>query len=373
MKLAGISLQYFRNYPQRSFLFPKQTTVIVGANAHGKTSIIEAIVALSTGESFRAEKVEEMIQFNQELGRVKGKVVYAKTDDDGDRSAAESDLEMTMTRGFVGGKKVQTRIYNVNGVNRRKKDFVGKFFTVAFRPEDMRLVEGSPSRRREFIDTVLAVADSEYAASLKTYEDGLKRRNKLLQQIKDGFAPVTVLSYYNNLLLKHGEIVQRKRAEFFGTFEQVAFPILFEIEYVPSVMSPEHLAEHAAAEIAAGHTLIGPHKDDFMVQLLFGGNAGEGGIELVGAELRNVALYGSRGQQRLAVLWLKVCELEFMKQQTNHVPMLLLDDILSELDEAHRQDVLSLLQQGQAIVTTTEEKVAAEIEQYVSELEIVRL
>lgn len=366
MKLAGISLQYFRNYGQKSFLFPKQTTVILGENAQGKTSILEAIVALSMGESFRAEKVDEMIQFDQEIGRLKGKVIYHKTAEDGDDSVTsdseeEVDLDLTLTRGMVSGKKVQTRLYAVNGVSRRKKDFVGHFFTVAFRPEDMRLVEGSPSRRREFIDTVLTIVDPDYAASLKTYEDGLKRRNRLLQQINEGFAPVTVLSYYNNLLLKHGEIVQRKRSDFFGTFNEVVFPVAFELHYQPSVMSAEHLAEHAAAEIAAGHTLIGPHKDDFTVELLFGG------------ELRNVALFGSRGQQRLAVLWLKVSELEFIKSQTHHLPVLLLDDILSELDEGHRHDVLSLLQHGQSIVTTTEEKIVEEIQQYVTELDIVKL
>lgn len=370
MKLAGISLQYFRSYTQKSFLFPKQTTVIVGENAQGKTSILEAIAALSTGESFRAEKVDEMIQFNQELGRIKGKVIYHKTEEElaeleattiTHGTAEELDLEMTLTRGFVNGKKVQTRMYTVNGVNRRKKDFVGKFFTVAFRPEDMRLIEGSPSRRREFIDTVLTTADSAYALSLKTYEDGLKRRNKLLQQINEGFAPVTVLSYWNNLLLKHGKIVQDKRTDFFRTFNEVEFPVNFELEYQPSVMDEAHLAKHAAAEIAVGHTLIGPHKDDFFVKLLFG------------EELRDVALYGSRGQQRLAVLWLKVCELDYIKTQTDHLPVLLLDDILSELDEGHRHDVLSLLQQGQSIVTTTEEKIVEEIQHYVTELDVVRL
>jgi len=360
MKLVGISLQYFRNYQQKSFLFPQQTTVIVGENAQGKTSIIEAITALSTGESLRAEKVEEMIQFDQEIARVKGKVLYQKNTED-ERKEEEVDLDLTLTRGLLGGKKVQTRIYAVNGVNRRKKDFVGHFFTVAFRPEDMRLVEGSPSRRREFIDTVLAITDREYASSLKTYEDGLKRRNKLLQQVREGFASRTVLSYWTNLLLKHGKIVQDKRINFFATFMSVSFPVSFELAYEPSVISEARLTQYEVAEVAAGHTLIGPHKDDFSVQLLFD------------STMRNIAHYGSRGQQRLAVLWLKVCELSFLKEQTQQIPVLLLDDILSELDKGHRHDVLSLLQHGQAIVTTTEERVVDEIKAYVAEVDIIRL
>lgn len=361
MQLAGISLQFFRNHTQQSFLFPSQTMVILGENARGKTSIVEAIVALSTGSSFRAEKVDEMIQFNQEIGRLKGKVIYDFQDQAVGLTDEQVELEMTLTRGLVNGQRVQTRLYTVNGVKRRQKDFVGKFFTVAFRPEDLRLVEGSPSRRREFIDTVLRVVDPEYAFALKTYEDGLKRRNKLLQQIRDGLAPVTILSYWNNLLLKHGEMVQRKRSDFFRTFSSVSFPLQFQLAYQPSVMSADHLAAHAAAEIAAGHTLIGPHKDDFFVELQFGD------------QFRNVAQYGSRGQQRLAVLWLKVCELFYIKEQTHHHPVLLLDDILSELDEGHRQDVLSLLQQGQAIVTTTEAKIVEEIQQLVPEMAIITL
>lgn len=359
MHLAGISLQHFRTYKQQSFLFPKKTTIVLGENAHGKTSILEAVAALSTGGSFRALKVEEMIQFHQEIGRVKGKVVYHQTSEDGDRNAEEVTLEMMVTRGLVNGKKTQSRVYQVNGVNRRKKDFVGKFFTVAFRPEDMRLIEGSPSRRREFIDTVLCVVDREYAAALKMYEDALKRRNKLLQQIRDGFASATVLSYWNSLLLKYGKIVQDKRLFFFSTFPAVSFPMTFTIHYQVSVMSEAHLQEHAAAELAVGHTLIGPHKDDFWVEHLFEDQS------------RNVAEYGSRGQQRLAVLWLKVCELAFIKQLTTHVPVLLLDDILSELDQAHRHDVLSLLKEGQSIMTTTEEKVIDEVKKYVSDVEVI--
>jgi DNA replication and repair protein RecF len=268
---------------------------------------------------------------------------------------------MTLTRGLVNGQRVQTRLYSVNGVKRRQKDFVGKFFTVAFRPEDLRLVEGSPSRRREFIDTVLGVVDPEYAIALKTYEDALKRRNKLLQQIRDGLAPASILNYWNTLVLRDGQVLQRKRSEFFQTFGTVPFPVQFQLAYQPSIMSQAHLTEHLTAEISTGHTLIGPHKDDFCVTFLFGGQS------------RNVAHYGSRGQQRLAVLWLKVCELFYIKKLTRHHPVLLLDDILSELDEAHRQDVLSLLQQGQAIVTTTEEKVLKEIQLLIPSVGVIEL
>ncbi len=370
MKLAGISLQYFRSYQQRTFLFPQKTTVIVAKNASGKTSLIEAIALLSTGDSFRAEHVDEMISFEQELARIKGKVEEVeqiREEEDGvdehveQKSLEHAEVEIVLTRGILNGKKVQSRLYTVNGVKRRKKDFVGKFFTVVFRPEDMRLVEGSPSRRRQFIDTALSICHHAYADSLKTYEDALKRRNRLLVQVREGEMPRSVLTYWTSLVVKHGEILQELRRKFFMSFPHVEFPLSFTVVYEPSIMSEERIQEYAEREIAAGHTLIGPHKDDFSVQLP------------MNSHQENIALFGSRGQQRMAVLWLKVCELQYVQAATKIHPVLLLDDILSELDEDHRTHVLSLLNNGQAIITTTEEKMVAEIQHAVGEVEVMTL
>lgn len=349
MHLNGISLQHFRNYGNQTFLFPKQTTIIVGHNAAGKTSILEAITLLSTGESFRADQIAEMIQFDQELGRVKGKV-------------DETELEVTLTRGELQGKRTQSRLYAVNQVRRLKKKFVGQFFTVAFRPEDLRLIEGSPSRRRAFIDTVLKVTQPEYAVALKTYEEALKRRNRLLPQVKEGLMQRSILSFWNSLIVKHGQLIQEHRRQFLAFFSGVPFPLSFSVTYQPSIISEARMTEYADREIAAGHTLIGPHKDDFEVSLAEGN-----------APSSSVALYASRGQQRLAVLWLKMCELEFVKSVTQTQPILLLDDILSELDEVHRQDVFSLLDQGQSILTTIEDNMVDEITQAIPDHEIIQL
>lgn len=347
---SGLSLQNFRNYPQKTFLFPNLTTVIVGKNTVGKTSVVEAIALLATGESFRAEAIEEMIRFTEEIGRVKGKI-------EGEEVV---ELEVLLTRGEVQGRRTQHTLFSVNNVRRRKKDFIRKFFTVVFRPEDMRLVEGSPARRRQFIDTVLCVTDVEYAASLKTYDDALKRRNRLLTQIQENTMPRSVLSYWTQLLVKHGEAVQEKRREFFGTFGGVEFPIKFALMYRPSIISAARMEEYAEREILAGHTLIGAHKDDFEV-------------EFNGDSEKNVAKFGSRGQQRLAVLWLKICELSYVMAQTDTRPILLLDDILSELDEEHRRQVLSLLPDGQAIITTADERMVPEIIAAAPSAEIIEL
>jgi DNA replication and repair protein RecF len=355
MHFDGLSFQNFRNYSQRTFLFPNKVTAILGENAKGKTSIIEAISLLSTGESFRAERVEEMIRVNEELGRVKGKV---------DVSGEKIELEVIITRGVVNGKSTQSRLYSVAGVKRQKRNFVGKFFTVVFRPEDMRLVEGSPSRRRQFIDTVLSVVDPEYAVALKTYEESLKKRNRLLQSIQEGTMPRSVLLFWTQAVIKHGSHLQEKRRNFFGSFTSVRFPMPFQVEYLPSVISDERMAEYADREVIVGHMLIGPHKDDFSVHFL---------DPALGAVPKPVATYGSRGQQRLAVLWLKMAELEFLENQTQQSPLLLLDDILSELDEKHRHDVILLLQDKQAIITTTEKKVVSEIQAQLPAVDVLEL
>ncbi len=351
MYLNGISLQNFRNYSQQSFLFPKTTTVIVGDNGVGKTSLLEGIALLVTGESFRAEKVEEMIRFGAEIARVKGKI----------HTTEPTELEITLTHGAVNGQKVQSRLYAVNNVRRLKKNFVGHLFAVVFRPEDMRLIEGSPGRRRDFIDTILGVTDRDYAQSLKTYGDGLVRRNRLLTQIRENEMPRSALTYWTTLLLKHGEILQEKRRQLLGFFAGVEFPFQFSAVYQPSVISEARLAQYAENEVAAGHTLVGPHKDDFIVNL---------SNDLEGLALH---LYGSRGQQRLGVLWLKMCELAYLKNQTGLQPLLLLDDILSELDQAHRQAVLSLLNHGQAVITTTEMRMVEEIIAATNDIEVLHI
>jgi len=353
-----LELQFFRNYPACHFEFTEPTSVIVGPNAQGKTSIIEAINLLATGASFRADKVEEMIQFDQELGRVKGQVLDLE-----DPEAETTELELILTRGEVQGKKTAHRLYSVNQIRRQKREFTKHFSTVVFRPEDMRLVEGSPSRRRNFMDIPLSKIDKEYERSLTTYEQALIRRNKLLQQVREREQPATSLLYWNLTLIKHGNYLTEQRRTFLDFFSKVEFPMAFTVEYDQSVISQARVDEYLDREIASGHTLIGPHKDDLIVKFQF---------TLLQPPL-SVATYGSRGQQRLAVLWLKVAEYEFVKEKTGVAPLLLLDDILSELDVESRSKVMSLLGQGQAIITTTETKIVTELESHLSEIKVTSL
>lgn len=357
MHLNKLWLSHFRNYESRVFEFKKPTTIVVGQNAAGKTSIIEAVELLATGDSLRASKIEQMIRFEEELGRVK-----AKVENDGE----EITLEVMLTNGQLQGKRTRKRHFSVNDVKRSKAKFVGNLLTVVFRPEDMRLIEGSPKRRRDFMDKPLLLLDREYGRALNTYNGALLKRNRLLTQIREGEQPRSALTYWTLTILKHGELLQEKRREFLEFFKSVDFPVPFSVEYDLSAITEERLEKYADKEIAAGHTLIGPHKDDLIIKLSVES-------ETTKEEKRDIALYGSRGQQRMGVLWLKTCELAFLEEKTGQRPILMLDDILSELDVKHRDLVLTLPDGQQTIITTASEQTAQEIKQQLPNSDTIRL
>ena len=359
MIISGIALQNFRLHKNYFLKFTQKTTVVIGANAIGKTSIIEAVNLIATGNSFRAGKIDEMILFDEELSRVKG-VIFDK-EANLDSEIPTDEIEVILTRGVVNGKRTQHRLFSVNGVRRRKKDAIGKFHTVVFRPEDMRLIEGSPSRRRNYLNNVLSLMYSQYAIALKNYDQTLIRRNKLLQQVRERKQSKSVLQYWNLSLVKNGMILQKYRKEFLETFSGVEFPVKFTVEYDPSIISEDRIEQYLNNEISAGHTLIGPHKDDLIVFL-----------EKNNRKLRLDA-YGSRGQQRLGVLWLKFCELEYLKNQSELNTLLLLDDILSELDDDSKALALSVLENYQSVVTTTEPAVLEDIRQATDNIEVIYL
>ena len=376
MIITGLALQNFRLHKNFTLKFESQTTIIVGANAIGKTSIIEALSLLSTGNSFRAGRIEEMVNFDADLARIKGIIKYDDSEND--------EIEVIVTRGEVNGKRTQYKLFSVNGVKRRKKQAVGKFHTVVFRPEDMRLIEGSPARRRNFLNTVLPTIYPEYEVAFKNYEQTLKRRNKLLFQVREGEQPRTTLQYWNINLVRYGEILQQYRKDFIASFAGVEFPVDFEIEYDVSVISQERIDKYIDREIASGHTLVGPHKDDIIIFLT-----------QKNKRLR-LDTFGSRGQQRLGVLCLKFCELEYLtrakgineivsmndgeisgsatvSKTADKRTLLLLDDILSELDDESKALALSVLKNYQSVVTTTDEGVISEIQKFAKDSVVVKL
>jgi len=194
------------------------------------------------------------------------------------------------------------------------------------------------------------------------YDQALKRINRFLELVRDGSQPKSVLQYWEMMLIKHGKYLQEKRQAFFSFLRTVEFPFDFNVKYIISSINDDEVSSRREKAIAAGHLLIGPHKDD--LQVLFASSH---------LENRDVAAFGSRGQQRLGVLWLKLGELQFVESYQDQKPVFLLDDIFSELDEAAQNMVLELVPKYQTIITTAHEETVEFLAEKISDLKIVNM
>lgn len=318
--------------------------MVIAPNGAGKTNLLEAIYLLATGESERAGETIELIAWGKELASIAGIVREGE---------AYTELSIVLTRGSYMGKVTPKRRYLVDGVARTKAKFVGKLPTTMFRPEDMRLIEGSPPRRRRFLDESLSQAHPEYGRALSVYEASLRRRNKLLDAIREGSARREQLSYWDQSVIKNGNIVSDFRRDFLDTLSRVKTSFgEYALVYNASTVSSERLSQYAEAEVAVGYTLVGPHKDDFVV--LSTNNQAPNSKQ---AE-KNLIIYGSRGEQRLGVLFLKLASMEYVESKLGVKSLLLLDDIFSELDQNHREEVGRMMEGRQTVITSAEPAVA---------------
>jgi len=320
MLLKSISLDNFRGYGKKKFEFSPEATLVVGPNTAGKSNLLEAIFLIAFGKSPRAGLDREMLKDGEKLGFVQATI-----------SASEPrDLEVALTD---KGKR-----FRVNGVGRRLADFSQYFHVVLFSPEDLNLVSGRPDLRRRFVDFALGSTDQPYARALSEYDKVRRRRNRLLERVHQGLAEEGELGFWNAKLLEYGVPLQDRRKEFFDEISLDLGAKGLEILYAPSGLTAERLLEYRPREIGAGTSLIGPHRDDFSFEM----------------GRRDLAAFGSRGEQRRAVLALKEAELRFTEKRIENRPVLLLDDIFSELDEENRARVFDLIGEGQTIITATD-------------------
>lgn len=350
MYLNHLNLQDFRNYSKSEFNFSKDTTLIVGSNTSGKTNLIEAISFLSTGKSFRTDKDEQVLRFEEEIARISAEVNNSIS------------LEVVIASRAMGRGASQKK-YLVNGVNKRRIDFIGNFLAVLFSPLDLDMVVGSPSLRRNFLNNVLETTDIEYRGNLLEFTKGLRQRNALLERVREtGVRDEKQFEFWDNILIKTGEVVTQKREElinFFNSSQKDVFD--FVMFYDKSVISKDRLLQYKSAELGAGVTLVGPHRDDFSVHMF--NNKTQ--------TTHDVKFFGSRGQQRLVVLQLKLFELEFVEKKQSVRPILLLDDILSELDNEHIELVLDMLGKQQTIITTTHKEFLTD--SFLKEANVIKL
>ncbi|CAM3806474.1 DNA replication/repair protein RecF [Alkalicoccus chagannorensis] len=346
MQIEALSLKDYRSYDEIALTFHNQVNVILGENAQGKTNLMEAIYVLAMAKSHRTSKDKELIRWEQPFARIRGDFV---------NQHGGMSMEVVFSR---RGKKVK-----VNGLEKKRlSDYIGTCTIVMFAPEDLTLVKGSPQVRRRFLDMEMGQIHPVYLYYLSQYYKVLKQRNQWLKEVRDGKrkADEAMLAVMTEQLVDAGAEVLARRCAFLRRLETWAAPIhadisrgreVLTIRYVPSIDTDEaaSAAEHrqrlAAAfegvqdqEMRRGTTQVGPHRDD----LAFYVND------------RSIQTYGSQGQQRTTALSLKLAEIELIYEKTGEYPILLLDDVLSELDE-HRQTHLLRSIQGkvQTFVTTT--------------------
>ncbi len=339
--IKKLALSGFRNFDSKVIEFSEKITVIVGSNAIGKTNILESLFLISTGKSFKAKVETEMVNHKKEIGRVKAKV-------------EDQILEVILTRGIVTlseekTEKVAKKRIFVNGVAKRVIDFAGNFKVVLFGPWDMDLITESPSLRRRFLDNVLSQVDREYRRNILSYEKGLRQRNRLLFRIREEGLSRSQLTFWDQLLIKNGDYVSKKREEFinFVNFQPSLNDSKVKLIYDKSGISQERLEQYKNEEIYAATTLVGPHRDDFIFNY----------------KDRDLSSFGSRGEQRMGILWLKLSELNFIEEVVGERPTLLLDDIFSELDHAHRDVVMNVAEKQQTIITTADEHFVTGLEE----------
>ena len=344
MYIKQLTLNHFRNYQHVTLEFTKGLTILTGENAQGKTNLLEAIFLLSLAKSHRTNHDQEMIQWEQEAASIDA-VVETKL--------YEIPLALKLNK--------KGKVAQVNYLDQAKlSHFVGKFNTILFAPEDMQLIKGAPNLRRRFIDIELGQANPIYLNHLTTYQRLLKQRNAYLKQKGRTDAFDTILfEIMTEQLIESASHIIEARYEFIQQLEQIANPIhqnlsnqrdRLHLEYlngthlyqVQTLEERQQLLWQQAKQVMArekeqGMTLFGPHRDDFICYV----------------NEKKAQFYGSQGQQRTIVLSLKLAEVELMQQKTGEFPVLLLDDVLSELDDERQHILMRYIENRVQTILTT--------------------
>ena len=345
MKLTNLQLQNFRNYESVQLEFTDGVHVFIGENAQGKTNLMESIYALAMTKSHRTTNDKELIGWNKEFATIKGTV---------EKTATKTNLELQFSK--------KGKIAKVNYLEQKRlSSYLGNLNVILFAPENLTLVKGSPQNRRKFVDMELGQMSSLYLYDLVEYNRVLKQRNTYLKQLAiKKKQPDEYLEVLSEMLSELASKIVFHRLDFMKQLEALAIPIhdqlslgreKFSVSYQATIpledgLTPSQMKEiymnqfkkNQTREADQATTLIGPHRDDLIFYL----------------NDVPVQTYGSQGQQRSTVLSLKLAEIELMKLSTGEYPLLLLDDVLSELDDDRQTHLIKAIENKvQTFITTT--------------------
>jgi len=333
MQINKLTLKNFRNHLDKNLTFTDNINLILGPNGVGKTNVLEAIHLVSTTKSIKAQYDKDLINYDKSFCTI----VLENPKD---------TLELQIIKGEQS-ENTSRKTAKVNKTPKALSYFVGMFNSVLFTPQDIDLVTGSPSIRRKYLDMVLIQTSEGYKKTLSLYNKAVRQRNKLLEKLSESGFGFGQLDYWNEQILNLGTIIQRRRLDFFETIREIIREYNYKLNnrdsdlkvfYKMNEISKDRMEKYKDTEIAAKTTLVGPHRDDF--EILFDG--------------KNIAYFGSRGQQRTALLALKLSEKDFIEQKIGEKPLLLLDDVFSELDSKHKNTVMEVVKDHQTIITSTD-------------------
>lgn len=364
MFLRKLQLTSFRNFESLCIDLSQNVNIFLGKNGTGKTSILEAISMLSLPKSFRTNNINELIMFDWDYFRVTGEFVERKEDGEGVGVDVGGD-----SRTLEVGYQIEPRKHRslkINDVKKTTKEFLQGAYVVTFVPQDLYLIDLGPSKRRNYLNRVLSKLDFMYLDNLSRYEKTMKERNAVLRRIFEGFSDRSELSPWDQQLVQTGSFLIKRRLEFLkkmshsmkkyyaeiadskdkveiyyasklhdivGKESLLSTP--FEVEEIEQDFE-NALAARTDRDIATKSTSVGPHRDDLRFFL----------------NEKDLEHFASRGEKRTLLLALKVGELEIVKKHIGTTPLLLLDDVFSELDNDRQTQLLHLISEYQTFITT---------------------
>jgi DNA replication and repair protein RecF len=341
MKITKLQLNSFRNYASKELEFDtsKPTILITGENGKGKTNILEAVYLLSVGKTFRGAHQEDLIKWGMDYFTVKGEI-----------QKRDSEDQQVMGVGFsTYPRKIKT--FHINEVKKTHAEYLGEFITVLFHPKDLNMLYLEPGLRRKYLNLLLSQTDKYYFEALSNYTKTLKQRNALLDEISDGKRSRDDLDIWDEKIAEAGTILIQKRQElieYFNSKIQATYRKIsggketLEIKYKTSIKDTETYTQKLKLkrdkDVRYGTTSIGPHRDDIRFIL----------------EAKPIEEFASRGEFRTVLIALKIAEISYIKKTRKFYPVLLLDDVFSELDEQRQAHLFEAIEPCQTIITTTE-------------------